>query len=73
MSDKYPTRTSILGKLMAMVVKKYGSAKGVAEPKEMLTKLQGLAITPKLTDGQIEAALQKLLDSGEFAPPEGEG
>ncbi len=69
MSDKYPTRTAILGKLMAMVVKKHGSAKGIDEPQEMLTRLQGLAILPTLTDQQIEEALARMVEAGEFAPP----
>lgn len=69
MSDKYPTRTSILGKLTAMVVKKHGSAKGVGEPREMLTQLEGLAILPTLSDQQIEEALTRMVEAGQFAPP----
>ena len=71
MADKkYPTRTSILGKLIAMAVARHGSAKGVAEPTKLLTRLEGLAIMPHLPDEEIEAALRKLIDAGEFAPPQ---
>jgi hypothetical protein len=65
---KYPTRTSILGKLITMVFAKYGSAKGLAEDPKMLVRLDGLAITPDLPDETIEEALQRLVDSGDFVP-----
>lgn len=63
---KYPTQTSILGKLIAMIVARHGNARGIKDPKKLFTRLRGLAITPDLPDAQIEEVLQKMVDAGEF-------
>jgi hypothetical protein len=66
MSGKYPTSTSILGKLISLIVAKHGNVRSVHQTGRLFMRLRQLAITPDLPSHKIEAALERLVKSGEF-------
>jgi len=68
MGSKYPTSTSILGKLISLIVAKHGNVKSVHQTGRLFMRLRQLAITPDLPSHKIEGALDRLVKSGEFGP-----
>lgn len=66
MGEKYTTRTSILGKLISMLVAKHGAPSWKMRPLEMSKELARKGIEPVLPDEDIEAALAGVVESGEM-------
>ncbi|MHC4916701.1 MAG: hypothetical protein ACYTGB_14540 [Planctomycetota bacterium] len=70
---KYPTTTSILGKLVSMIVAKHGNVQGPKETSRLFMLIRRFGLRPDMDDDQIEAELSRMLEAGRFDPPEGEG
>ena len=70
MGQKYATRTSILGKLISMLVARHGAPSWKMRPLEMSKELARKGIEPVLPDEEIEAALAGIVDSGELVNEE---
>ncbi len=73
MKDKrYPTTTSILGKLVSMIVAKHGNVQGPKETSRLFMLIRRFGLRPDMDDDQIEAELSRMLEAGRFDRPEGE-
>jgi hypothetical protein len=70
---KYPTATSILGKLISMILAEHGDVQSARETSRLFTCIRRAGITPDMSDEEIEAELFRLIDSGQFGPDEADG
>ena len=69
---KYPTTTSILGKLVSMIVAKQGDVQGPKETSRLFMLIRRFGLRPDMDDDQIEAELTRMMEAGKFERPEGE-
>jgi len=70
MGQKYPTATSILGKLISMIVAEHGNVKSAHETGKLFMRIRRAGISPEMSDAEIEAELFRLMDTGDFGPEE---
>ncbi len=70
MGQKYPTATSILGKLIAMIVAEHGNVKSAHQTSKLFMRIRRAGISPEMSDAEIEAELFRMMDTGNFGPEE---
>lgn len=66
MGRRLSDKTKILTRLVTMLRYKYADKKLAVGPLEILARLSALGITSEKPDEEIEAALEELVEAGEF-------